>query len=70
MIKYLTYFHSSVPPIGIKLNQWYSLEELKEKFTMDYIVNFFFPANFGWEEIEEVYPKKKEVEKEVRKNKK
>ena len=70
MTKYCIYVHPSVPPVGIKVGVWYSLEELKERFTLEEIVFKFQGANFGFEELEEVYPKKKEVEKEVSKNKK
>ncbi len=66
MEKYLTYFHPAVAPSGIQLNRWYSLTELKEKFDMDYIVYHFLPANFGWEECEEIYPKKRLTNKETK----
>lgn len=62
MTKYLIYNHSAVPPFGISVGAWYSLEELKQKFDMDYIVYRFLPANFGWESCEEIYPKKNKKE--------
>ena len=61
MTKYLYYNHPAVPPPNIKVGQWYSLDELKTMYSMDYIVYYFFPANFGWESCEEIYPKKKEI---------
>lgn len=70
MIKYLTYCHASEPPIGIKIGQWYSLDELKERFGLDYVTQFFFPSNFSWTEVEEIYPKKKNSNREVKQNKK
>ena len=63
MEKYLIYAHPSIPPVGIKNGQWYSLEELKERFGLEYVTQFFMPTTFGWEEVEEIYPKKKEVNK-------
>jgi len=57
MTKFLVYCHPSVPSIGIKINTWYSLEELQLKYSLEHIKCFFHPANFGWEEIEpEVKP--------------
>lgn len=71
MEKYLIYAHPSIPPVGIKNGQWYSLGELKEKFDIEYITQFFMPSNFGWEECEEIYPKKKkESDKVTNRNKK
>jgi hypothetical protein len=58
MAKCLIYNHPSVPPVGINLGVWYTLEELKEKFDLEYIVYRFQPTNFGWEEVEEIFPKK------------
>ena len=52
MEKYCVYAHSSVPKGNIKIGMWYSLEELKGMFDMDYIKDFFTPSNFAWEEIE------------------
>lgn len=65
MQKCLIYNHSAIPPVNIKLNQWYTLDELRNvySFSLDYITAFFMPTNFGWEEIEEIYPKKKEDKK-------
>jgi hypothetical protein len=62
--KYLIYNHPAIPPVGIKVGVWYSLEELKEQFSLEYIVFRFQPTNFGWESVEEIFPKKnKEKEK-------
>lgn len=58
MTKYLIYNHPAIPPCGINIGVWYSLDELKQKFDMEYIVYRFSPANFGWESCEEIYPKK------------
>lgn len=52
MTKYLVYIHPAIPPANIKLNTWYSLEELKERFSMEYIRQFFSPANFAWEDLD------------------
>lgn len=54
MTRYLVYIHPSVAPAGIKVETWYSLEELQARFNLDYIKAFFTPANFGWEETEEI----------------
>lgn len=59
MEKYCVYCHASVPPVGIQTGQWYRLEELKERFGLEYVTAFFFPANFSWTDVEEIYPKKK-----------
>ena len=61
MQKCLIYNHSAMPPANIKLGQWYTLDELRKvySFSLDYITAFFMPTNFGWEEIKEIYPKKK-----------
>ena len=53
MEKYLVYVHSAIPRGNIKTGIWYSLEELKGMFDMDYIKDFFSPCNFAWEELEE-----------------
>lgn len=52
MSKYLIYVHPSVPPANIKVNTWYSLEELQVRFDLDYIKAFFHPANFSFSELE------------------
>jgi len=58
MTKYCIYVHPSVPPVGIQIGQWYRFDELKERFTLEYITQFFSGANFGFEELEEIFPKK------------
>ena len=70
MQKCLVYNHPAVPPVGIKVGIWYTLEELKEKFDMEYIVYRFQPCNFGWEQVEEIFPKKKEEKKKDNKDNK
>lgn len=70
MEKCLYWQHPAVPPINIKAGQWYTLRELKELYDMDYITTFFFPANFSWTDVEEIYPKKKDSKKEVKQTKK
>ena len=52
MVKYCIYSHAAVPPANIKLEQWYALEELKERFTLDEIKLYFIPANFSLSELE------------------
>lgn len=58
MTKYLVYIHPAVPSCNIKINTWYSLEELQERFDLDYIKSFFTPANFAWEDLEVTTNKK------------
>ena len=53
MTKYLVYSHAPVPPANIKPNTWYSLEELQERFDIEYIKTFFSTANFAWEDLDE-----------------
>lgn len=56
MTKYLVYVHSSKPPANIKVGTWYSLDELKQRFEMGYIKEFFSPSNFAWEDLNEKKP--------------
>ena len=53
MTKYLVYIHSSKPPVNIKIGIWYSLDELKGRFDISYIKEFFSPSNFAWEDLDE-----------------
>jgi homospermidine synthase len=69
MRKCLIYSHPAVPPAGIRIGEWYTLDELKERFSIEYITKFFQPANFGWEECEEIFPRKKKVKNKNCKNK-
>ncbi len=56
--KFLVYAHPSVPPVNIKINVWYSLDELKERFDLEEIKHFFQPSNFAWEDLDKVDVKK------------
>ncbi len=60
MEKYVIYNHPSTPPSDIKLGVWYKFEDMKIRFGLDKVVFLFQPCNFGYEEIEEIFPKKKD----------
>ena len=34
MRKCLIYSHPAVPPAGIRIGEWYTLDELKERFSI------------------------------------
>lgn len=72
MQKCLIYNHPSVAPPNIQLGRWYTLDELRNVygFSLEYITHFFMPTNFGFEELEEIYPKKKEEKKKDKKDNK
>lgn len=54
MEKYLIYAHASAnPPPNIKLNTWYSFEELKQRFSLEEIKAFFNPTNFQSSELDD-----------------
>jgi hypothetical protein len=64
MTKYLVYTHSAKPPINIKIGIWYSLDELKSRFAIEYIKEFFSPSNFAWEDLNE--KKSNDIKKEIK----
>lgn len=63
MEKYLVYCHPSIAPTNIKLNTWYSLNELKERFTIEEIKCFFTPCNFSFSELNNENKKKSDKNK-------
>ena len=51
MDRILVYNHPAVPPINIKLDKGYLLEELEKEFSLDELKCFFKTENFEWDEI-------------------